>query len=68
METLAPEEALVLRLRFGCGERPYNQDEVAEVLGVSRRAVEEIELQALRKLRLTAIGPIGKGWLGWDEV
>lgn len=68
MDTLAPEETLVLRLRFGRGERAYTEEEVAEVLGISSKIVRQIEDQALRKLRLTAVGPVGGGWLGWDEV
>lgn len=68
METLEEREELVLRLRFGSGRTPQTHPEVARLLGVSDSTVRRIEQQALRKLRLSALGPIGKGWQGWDEV
>ena len=68
VDDLTPDERLLLKLRFGEGQRPYTLDEVAGLFGVSRQAVTQIEFHALRKLRLSAVGPISEGWQGWDEV
>jgi DNA-binding NarL/FixJ family response regulator len=68
VETLEEREELVLRLRFGSGRTVQTQPEIARLLGVSDSTVRHIERQALRKLRLSALGPVGKGWSGWDEV
>jgi len=66
--SLGTREHLVLRLRFGSGNLPRSQREVAKLLGVRAVTVEEIERRALRKLRRSALGPVSKGWSGWDEV
>lgn len=68
MATLGDREELVLRLRFGNGRTAQTRAEVARLLGVSDRTIRRIEQQALRKLRLSALGPVGRGWPGWDEV
>jgi FixJ family two-component response regulator len=68
METLAPREELVLRLRFGRVRATRTRQQVAQLLRVSDATVQRIEQQALRKLRLSALGPITGGWQGWDEV
>ena len=56
---LAPNEATVLRLRFGLGgEEPETLESVGRHLGVSRERARQIEAAGLRKLRglLTARG------------
>jgi DNA-directed RNA polymerase sigma subunit (sigma70/sigma32) len=70
METLAPREELVLRLRFGLASDAYPRLHVAQLLAVSETTVRRIERQAMRKLRLNALGPTGGGWRwnGWDEA
>ena len=68
METLAPREELVLRLRFGRVCEAHTRHQVAQLLKVSDTTVRRIERQAMRKLRLSALGPVGRGWQGWDEV
>jgi len=65
---LGTREQLVLRLRFGSGKQARTQKEVARLLGVLTPTVEQIERSALRKLRMSALGPVSKGWSGWDEV
>ena len=67
-EILEAREELVLRLRFGSAEAPQSRSQVARSLGLSARTVRCIERQALRKLRMDALGPVGAGWQGWDEV
>jgi DNA-directed RNA polymerase sigma subunit (sigma70/sigma32) len=68
MQSLKPDEELVLQLRFGAAQRIRTQGEVAQLLGRSAAAVQQIEQQALRKLRLVALGPVSDGWEGWDEA
>ena len=68
MQTLGPREELVLRLRFGNTRETHSRQEVAQLLGLSLDSVRRIERRALRKLRQSALGPIGSGWQGWDEV
>ena len=68
MQVLAAREELVLRLRFGSARQATTREEVAREIGVSTATVRRIEQVALRKLRLSALGPISSGWQGWDEV
>ena len=68
MQGLAAREELVLRLRFGSAQQAHTRAEVAREIGVSTATVRRIEQVALRKLRLSALGPISSGWQGWDEV
>ncbi len=68
MESLEPDEEVVLQLRFGAGQRIRTHAEVAELLSRSPAAVQQIEQHALRKLRLVALGPVSDGWEGWDEA
>jgi DNA-directed RNA polymerase sigma subunit (sigma70/sigma32) len=68
MEILETREELVLRLRFGDARTAQTRAAVARVLGVSAGRLRRIERQALRKLRMSALGPLSKGWQGWDEV
>ena len=65
---LSHQQELVLLLRFGQGARPATHEQVADALGLSPRAVEQIEHEALQLLRQSAIDPLSKGWNGWDEA
>lgn len=52
LESLNEREALILRLRYGLeDDHPHTLREVAEVLGISRERVRQLEQQALYKLR-----------------
>lgn len=49
---LTPKEALVLRMRYGVGERKdHTLAQIGERLGVTRQRIQQIEAEALRKLR-----------------
>ena len=68
MQILEAREELVLRLRFGDARTAHTRQEVARLLSVSDGTVRRIERDALRKLRMSALGPVSRGWPGWDEV
>ncbi len=54
LATLPPRQEQVLRLRYGLDETngcAYTQDEVADLLGISRSAVNDAERRALQNLR-----------------
>jgi RNA polymerase primary sigma factor len=52
LETLTPNQRLVVTLRFGLGSRmPATLAEIGEILGISRERVRQIEMKALRTLR-----------------
>jgi DNA-directed RNA polymerase sigma subunit (sigma70/sigma32) len=68
MVGLSHQQELVLLLRFGQSPRPATHAQVAHALGVSPQAVEQLEDEALRLLRQSAVDPLSKGWNGWDEV
>ena len=52
LQTLAPREAEVLRLRFGLEDgRSRTLEEVGQSFGVTRGRIRQIEAKALRKLR-----------------
>jgi RNA polymerase primary sigma factor len=52
---LTAREALVLRLRYGLGvDRPMALHEVGQILGVTREAIRQIQVKAVRKLQLRA--------------
>ena len=52
LDTLTVREAEVLRLRFGFYDgRTKTLDEVAEIFGVTRERIRQIENRAIRKLR-----------------
>jgi len=52
LETLAPNEERILRMRFGIGyDHEHTLGEIAEQVSLSRERVRQIEAQALRRLR-----------------
>jgi RNA polymerase primary sigma factor len=55
-EVLTPREKIVLQLRFGLGNgHQYPLQKIGEQLGVSRERIRQIEADALRKLRASAL-------------
>ena len=52
LESLAPNEERVLRMRFGIGyDREHTLGEIAETFNLSRERIRQMEAQALRRLR-----------------
>jgi len=52
LETLSPREQLVVRMRFGIGQRvDHTLEEVGQTMSVTRERIRQIESTALRKLR-----------------
>jgi RNA polymerase primary sigma factor len=52
LQTLAPREERVLKMRFGIGERAnHTLEEVGQDFEVTRERIRQIEAKALRKLR-----------------
>jgi RNA polymerase primary sigma factor len=52
LDTLAPREADVVRMRFGIGfEKDYTLEEIGNLFSITRERVRQIEAQALRKLK-----------------
>jgi RNA polymerase primary sigma factor len=57
LDSLPAREAKVLRMRFGFdGETPHTLKAIADVLGVSRERVRQLEKRAIRRLRSTRHG------------
>ena len=51
IDSLPPKIAEVLRLRFGIGENEHSLQEIAEIKGVTRERIRQIEIKGLRILR-----------------
>jgi RNA polymerase primary sigma factor len=52
IDTLAPREALIVRMRFGLYDgRPHTLDEVGRHVGLTRERVRQLEKEALARLR-----------------
>ncbi len=52
LNTLAPREAEIIRMRFGIGcEKDYTLEEVGNHFSITRERVRQIEAKALRKLK-----------------
>ena len=52
LNTLAPREAQIIRMRFGIGcEKDYTLEEVGNHFSITRERVRQIEAKALRKLK-----------------
>ena len=59
MDTLAPREKEILRLRYGLTDgKEYTLEEVSQKFGVTRERIRQIEAKALRKLRHPVRGRI----------
>ena len=64
LDTLAPREARVLRMRFGIGEKANRTlEEVGQDFDVTRERIRQIEAKALRKLRHPSRSRSLKGYL-----
>ena len=66
-QILTARQERVLLLRFAQGAAAATPEEVAQAMGVSREAVQHLERNALRRLRLDALNPTVK-WSAWDEI
>ena len=63
---LPPDEAALLRLRFGLRQRPQTLAEVAATLGLTLREARRLEARALQRLRwLSVLMPRENDW---DEI
>jgi RNA polymerase sporulation-specific sigma factor len=50
-EVLKDREKTIIELRFGLdGQKPKTQNEIAEMMGISRSYISRIETKAIRKL------------------
>jgi RNA polymerase primary sigma factor len=63
LNTLAPKEKIIIKMRFGIGmNRDYTLEEVGRYLSLTRERVRQIEAMALRKLkhprRINALKPL----------
>jgi len=56
LDTIYPQQADVLRARFGFDGAPQSLDEIAKARGITRERVRQIEASALNKLRRRPIG------------
>jgi len=61
---LRPNERVVVILRFGLDKKGYcTLREVAQIIGVGRERVRQIEAKALRKLRHPALAQVLRPFL-----
>jgi RNA polymerase primary sigma factor len=51
LATLAPREEMILRMRFGIGQRASSFEDLARQFSLTRERIRQIELEALRKMR-----------------
>lgn len=63
LNKLKPQEAIIIKRRFGIGCEKVSLLEIGETFGVSRERIRQIEAEALRKLRHPLIAPILKKYL-----
>jgi len=64
LTTMAPDEAYILRRRFGIGgSAPDSYEEIARHIGLPREKVRRIEKQALEVLRTSARAQAGRTFL-----
>jgi RNA polymerase primary sigma factor len=55
LSTLAPREEIILRMRFGIGQKAaHTLEELAQEFSLTREWVRQIEARALRKVRQKA--------------
>ena len=61
---LSPDEAEILRMRFGVGlAREYSLEEIKELLSVTKEQIRKVEAAALRKLRNPKMSEHLRGFL-----
>ena len=51
LSTLAPREEMILRMRFGIGQKASTLEELSRQFSLKRGLIRQIEVQALRKMR-----------------
>jgi len=51
LSTLAPREEMILRLRFGIGQKASTLEELPQQFSLTGELLRQIEVQALRKVR-----------------
>jgi len=51
LSTLAPREEVILRMRFGIGQKATTLEELSQQLSLTHELIRQIEVQALRKVR-----------------
>ena len=51
LSTLAPREEMILRMRFGIGQKVSTLEELSRQFSLTRELVRQIEVRALRKVR-----------------
>ncbi|MBZ0156430.1 MAG: sigma-70 family RNA polymerase sigma factor [Alphaproteobacteria bacterium] len=54
LRTLSPKEEMVIRKRFGIGENPHTLEEVSRLFEITRERVRQIQIRAMKKLKLPA--------------
>lgn len=54
LRSLSSREEIVIRKRFGIGENPHTLEEVSRVLEITRERVRQIQIRAIKKMRLPA--------------
>ena len=51
LATLAPREEMILRMRFGIGQRASSVEDLSRQFSLTPERIRRIELEALRKMR-----------------
>jgi DNA-directed RNA polymerase sigma subunit (sigma70/sigma32) len=51
LSTLAPREEMILRMRFGIGQKASALEELSQQFSLTGEELRQIEVQALRKVR-----------------
>jgi DNA-directed RNA polymerase sigma subunit (sigma70/sigma32) len=51
LSTLAPREEMILRMRFGIGQKARTLEEISQQFSLTGELLRRIELKALRKVR-----------------
>jgi DNA-directed RNA polymerase sigma subunit (sigma70/sigma32) len=51
LSTLAPREEMILRMRFGIGQKASTLEELSQQFSLTGELLRQIEVQALRKVR-----------------
>ncbi len=68
LERLSEREKLIIRIRYGLEDgEPHTLSETGEVIHVSRERVRQLEMRALKKLRLLLESPMKPDKTGEDK-